>query len=143
MAKHEIEFEGQTFNLQTGPLNELVLSEFFAAMAGGGDEEIPHDVMLSLLEASIEPKDFRRFKKLGRQTPDFWNKAVKVFEARMRGPVEEESGHPTGQPSDSTDGQESTQPKSGSFSDAKVLELSHGRLDRLHMLKEAQKAASA
>lgn len=138
VAEHEIVFEGQTFQLQTGPLNELVLAEFFAAMGGeDGETEVPHDVMLSLLEASIVPKEFAKFKKLGRKTDDFWNKAFTVFEARMKGPVEEASGHPTGQPSDSTDGLSATVLKSVSSSDAKVIELSRGRVDRYAMVKEA------
>jgi hypothetical protein len=142
--KHEITFEGETFELQTGPLNELVLSEFFAAMGGAdGDTEVPHDVMLSLLEASIVPGQFAKFKKLGRKTDDFWNKAFKVFEARMKGPVEQAAGHPTGQPSVSTAGPEPIPPKPVSASDAKVIELSHGRPDRFVMLKQAQEATAA
>lgn len=137
----EVEFEGQKFELRTGQMNQLVMTEFFAATAElDGEAQIPNDVMLALLKECIAPKDYRRFMRLGRETDDFWNKTATILEARMNLVAGE---HPTGLPSDSSDGPADTALKSVPSSDAKVLELAHGRVDRMAMLREAQEAAKA
>jgi hypothetical protein len=70
----------------------------------------------------------------------FWDKAFdKIIVPRMTGVVEQEADHPTGQPSDSTDGPEVILSKFAPSSDAKIYELSHGRPDRLWMLQQAAK----
>lgn len=132
-----VDFEGQTFELKTGPMNELVMTEFYAATVDKDTgSEVAPGVMLALLEECITDKDFGRFRKLGRKVDGFWEKVTVVLEARMKVAGE----HPTGLASDSTDGPENTPPNSESLSDAKILQLANGRIDKYAMLKEAQAA---
>jgi hypothetical protein len=143
--KHEIQFEGQTFELQTGQMSSLALAQFMDAMSDDDpDSAIPPRVLLRLLRASIAKKDWRRFEDLADGVEDgFWDKAFEqIIVPRMTGQVEEKTDHPTGLPSGSTDGQEVTPLKSVSAS-SRIVELSHGRPDRFWMLNEAQKAAEA
>jgi hypothetical protein len=140
--KHEIEFEGQTFELQTGEMSSLALAQFMDAMSDEDPEsQIPPRILLRLLRASIVKKDWRRFEDLADgMEGSFWDKAFdKIIVPRMTGVVEAKSDHPTGQPSDSTDGPEVILSKFAPSSDAKIYELSHGRPDRLWMLQQAQK----
>jgi hypothetical protein len=132
----DVHFEGQTFELKTGPLNQLVMTEFFAATADvDPDATVEPEVMLALLGECITEKDMRRFMKLGRKTDEFWDKALAVLKARMDATAGE---HPTLQPSGSTEKPPDIPPKSVIDSDAKVFELSLGRVDRYAMLKAAK-----
>jgi hypothetical protein len=138
----EVDFEGQTFELKTGKLNGLVMMEFAAATADQSpDADVPADVMIALLEESIADKDWARFRKLGRKTDDFWEKAMStVFKARVDAAAEATGDFPTGLPSDSSDGPTTTEQKSELSSEDKVLELALGRPDRLAMLRDLQDA---
>jgi hypothetical protein len=141
--KHEIQFEGQTFELQTGQMSALALAQFMDAMSDEDPEsQIPPRILLRLLRASIVKKDWRRFEDLADGMEDsFWDKAFdKIIVPRMTGVVEQEADHPTGQPSDSTDGQEVIPLKSESNLDAKLWAASNGRIDHYWMLKQAKEA---
>lgn len=139
-----VKFEGHDFELKTGPLNELVMTEFSAATAGlDPDTSIPPDVMLALLHESVAEKDINRFLKLGRKTDQFWEKAIEVFKARVDVSAEVTGDFPTVQSSDSTAGPQNTEPSSDPNSDDKILELVGGRVDKLKMIKDAQRAKRA
>lgn len=137
-----VEFEGQTFELKTGKMNGLVMAEFFAATADqDGDSELTPDLLIALLQESVAAKDWRRFLKLGRKTEDFWDKALEtVFKARVDAAAAATGDFPTTALPDSSDGPTPIDLKSGSLSDAKVLELAGGRVDVYGMLKQAQQA---
>jgi hypothetical protein len=138
VADKTITFEGETFTLQTGPLNEFLYMQFMAFISDfGPDADVPWGLLVKLLKASIVPGEWRRFEKRGERTENFMEKSLKVLEARMEVPVEEATGHPTGQPSVSTDGPKVTEPKSVTNFDVNIWEKSGGRIDRYYMLKAA------
>ncbi len=145
--KHEVEFEGHKFELRTGKINGFVMAQFLEAMNNTDpDAQVTPEVLMPVLRASIVKDQWHRFAAVAAEVDEddqsFWDKAWEtIIVPRMKGPVEAETGHPTSLPSVSTDGPEATPPKSVSGSDARVIELSHGRVDRLHMLREAQDEA--
>lgn len=139
-----VKFEGQDFELKTGPLNELVMTEFFAATADQSpDTAIAPDVMLALLEECIAGKDFARFRKLGRKTENFWEKALDVLKARMDGEAEASADFPTGQPAASTAGPETTPKNAESASEDKAWQQANGRPDVYAMLLDSERHLQA
>lgn len=134
MAEPTVELDGKTFGLQTGKMAGFAWAEFLA-LAGDDDANMSPGLVMALMESSIVEKDWQRFKTCAYRLPDFFEKEfIDVLKARMEAA---EGEHPTGLPSDSTDGQETTPPKSDANLDAKVFRAVNGRPDLYAIQMEA------
>jgi hypothetical protein len=70
--KHEIEFEGQTFELQTGEMSSLALAQFMDAMSDEDPEsQIPPRILLRLFVR----RSSRRTGDGSRISPTAWKAA--------------------------------------------------------------------
>lgn len=134
---HEVEFAGQTFQLEE-QLSDFALSEFAAAAQEDLDSASPEGAaaVFNLLEVCIVPKDWARFRKLARRhgsTDALMPVIAAVFEAH--------AGRPTGASADSSDGREPTEPSSAASADDRALELLAGRPDLQLMVMQAREAS--
>jgi hypothetical protein len=120
-----VEFLGESFELRP-KVSEYALLKFARAAAAGEDGDTMEGMasMLRLLEKCIVPADWRRFDKLADDKDATAEQIMDVIKAAF----EQVAERPTALPSDSSDGQISTEPKSGSNSAVKDSVLS-GRPD--------------
>jgi hypothetical protein len=120
-----VEFLGESFELRP-KVSEYALLKFARAAAAGEDGDTMEGMasMLRLLEKCIVPADWRRFDKLADENDATAEQIMDVIKAAF----EQVAERPTSLPSDSSDGQISTEPKSESSSAVKDSVLS-GRPD--------------
>jgi hypothetical protein len=120
-----VEFLGESFELRP-KVSEYALLKFARAAAAGEDGDTMEGMasMLRLLEKCIVPADWRRFDKLADEKDATAEQIMDVIKAAF----EQVAERPTSLPSDSSDGQISTEPKSESNSAVKDSVLS-GRPD--------------
>lgn len=124
-----VEFFGQTFALRP-KVSEYAFAKFARAAARGvdGDTAQGMSAMLTLLEKCITPEDWQRFDRTAEDNDATTEQIMAVIVGALQQTVEPATDRPTVQPSDSSDGLSSTEPKSGSSSDVKGSVLS-GRPD--------------
>jgi hypothetical protein len=120
-----VQFLGESFELRP-KVSEYALLKFARAAAAGEDGDTMEGMasMLRLLEKCIVPADWRRFDRLADEKDATAEQIMDVIKAAF----EQVAERPTALPSDSSDGQISTEPKSGSNSAVKDSVLS-GRPD--------------
>lgn len=108
-------FKGETFNLAESPSEFAILE--FAEAASAGEDSGTLQGMASLLRLAVEiiaEPERDRFRQLCRRERATTDELVELLLGKLGGDAE----RPTVQPSDSTDGQGSTEPKSEPNSDA-------------------------
>jgi hypothetical protein len=120
-----VQFLGESFELRP-KVSEYALLKFARAAAAGEDGDTMEGMasMLRLLEKCIVPADWRRFDRLADEKDATAEQIMDVIKAAF----EQVAERPTSLPSDSSDGQISTEPKSESNSAVKDSVLS-GRPD--------------
>jgi hypothetical protein len=120
-----VEFLGESFELRP-KVSEYALLKFARAAAAGEDGDTMEGMasMLRLLEKCIVPADWRRFDRLADEKDATAEQIMDVIKAAF----EQVAERPTALPSDSSDGQITTEPKSESNSAVKDSVLS-GRPD--------------
>jgi len=120
-----VQFLGESFELRP-KVSEYALLKFARAAAAGEDGDTMEGMasMLRLLEKCIVPADWRRFDRLADEKDASAEQIMDVIKVAF----EQVAERPTSLPSDSSDGQISTEPKSGSNSAVKDSVLS-GRPD--------------
>lgn len=130
-----VEYNGKTYRVRTGELSLTVIGRFFAfASSADADSEIPFSILVPMIEHCLDPADIDRFWKNNEDNNNAYGEGVQVLlAARMEAAKTE---HPTGQPSDSTDGPVDTEPKSEPSYDARVWELAGGQPDKYLMLMQ-------
>jgi hypothetical protein len=120
-----VQFLGESFELRP-KVSEYALIKFARAAAAGEDGDTMEGMasMLRLLEKCIVPKDWHRFDRLADEKDATTEQIMAVIKVAL----EQVAERPTALPSDSSDGQITTEPKSESNSAVKDSVLS-GRPD--------------
>jgi hypothetical protein len=126
------EFYGETFTLNSD-VSEFALLEFAEAASDGQDGDTMQGLasLMRLVKECIAESDRRRFMAAARKNRAGAEALTKVIEAALG----ERTERPTGQPADSSGGQASIQPKSGSSSVDKAAVLFPGRPDMRKALR--------
>lgn len=123
----EVDFYGEKIRLNPDGISEFALMEFAEAASGDMDADgmTGMAVMLRTVCDGIYEKDRPKFRSLARKNRATSGDLTPLLKAVFEGQGE----HPTGLPSDSTDGQEATERKSEQSSGAKVTALYPSRPD--------------
>ena len=102
-------FFGDTFELNE-TVSEIALMEFAEASADGLDADMMQGLaaMMRLIKECVAPADLKRFLITARKNHASSTDLVEVLKATF-GQV---TGRPTGLPADSSDGQQTIEPKS-------------------------------
>jgi hypothetical protein len=133
------EFFGEKLLLHPQGASPFAFMEFGEAATAGADADSFSGIgaQLRLIDSGLaDDEQVTKFRQLARtnraQSGDLLPLVKAVVQAM--------SERPTSQPSDSSDGQPSIEPKSDLSSDDKILELVGGRVDKLAMVKQGQQA---
>lgn len=121
-----VEFFGDTFELND-TVSEIALMEFAEAASNGLDADLMEGLaaLLRIVKSCIAPRDLKRFMVVARKNHAKSEHLVPILQATMA----EVTERPTGLPSDSSDGQPTTELKSVSSSVDRGLERLSGRPD--------------
>lgn len=134
-----VEFFGEELELHPQGASPFAFMEFGEAAAASVDADSFDGIgaQLRLIDSGLaDDEQIAKFRSLARR-----NRAQAAdLRPLLKAVVEAMSERPTVQSSDSSDGQSDTEPKSDPSSDDKILELVGGRVDKLAMVKAAQKA---
>jgi len=119
-------FFGDTFELNE-TVSEIALMEFAEASADGLDADMMQGMaaMMRLIKECVDPKDLKKFLVVARKNHASSEDLVGVLKATF----EQVTDRPTGLPADSSDGQQTIEPKSVSSSADRGLGLLNGRPD--------------
>jgi len=133
-----VEFFGEQFTL-SGEISEFALLEFADAADSGGDGDSMAGMaaILRLLRECVAEDDWARFRKTARTKKAKSDDLLTVIKAAMEAQTE----HPTGRPSDSSDGPAAIEPKSEPKPDDRVSQLFPGRPDLQLAVARARQTA--
>lgn len=132
-----VEFKGEQFEV-CDEISEFALLEFADAASQGmdGDTMEGMGAMLRLVRECIVPGEWRRFRALASAEKAKVADLLPIIQAAMSGAAE----RPTGQPSDSSDGLSTIQPKSESTPAVPGSDRLSGRPDLLLMVSAEREA---